>query len=130
MRAILILIAAVMFGLAGGYAWSAMLASPAHGRVPKPHRTAMIDPPEIAADKEWAARGEDQGRPAVEQTGPDPAENPKDVEQSVYYASCADARARATRTSTPASPATALPSTPTATASPASPTAAGNRHSS
>jgi hypothetical protein len=93
MRAILILIAAVMFGLAGGYAWSAMLASPAHGRVPKPHRTAMIDPPEIAADKEWAARGEDQGRPAVEQTGPDPAENPKDVEQSVYYASCADARA-------------------------------------
>lgn len=89
MRAVLILFAAVMFGLAGGYGWSAMTPARAHVRVPKPVDATPPPIPESAADREWAERAMDKGSPVVESAAPDPVK----VEQSVYYASCADARA-------------------------------------
>ena len=59
MRAILVLVAAVMFGLAGGFAWSAMARHPAHAHVPKAPKAARIVVPETPVDRQWAARADD-----------------------------------------------------------------------
>ena len=65
MRVVLIFAAAVMFGLAGGYAWSAFSAPKPHVHVPKA-RTALPPPvPESAADKHWTERAEDKPAPAA-----------------------------------------------------------------
>lgn len=65
MRVLLILAAAVMFGLAGGYAWSAFSAPKPHVHVPKA-RIALPPPvPQSAADKQWTERAEDKPEPAA-----------------------------------------------------------------
>jgi hypothetical protein len=60
MRAVLVLVAAVMFGLAGGYAWSAMARHPAHVHVPKVPKAARIVIPETPADSQWTARADEK----------------------------------------------------------------------
>jgi hypothetical protein len=74
MRKVLILtLGAVVFGLAGGYAWSAMTASP-----PRPHTSikagfaplpASPEERPAALDREWTERSDD--RPAVCNDGVD-----------------------------------------------------------
>jgi hypothetical protein len=83
MRALMFLVAAVMFGLAGGYGWSAMTRPAAK---PKHYKATMLipaDTPESASDKEWAARAKDDG-PIYAQGAPDPTV----VEHSVTYPNC------------------------------------------
>src|ERR1700749_1028288 len=89
MRALYALLAAVMLGLAGGYAWSAMQPSgkPAHVRkAVYPH---IPDAPETASDREWAARATEEATPEMEASRDDPVA----TEQSVYYAGCNEVRA-------------------------------------
>ncbi|HEX5239202.1 MAG TPA: excalibur calcium-binding domain-containing protein [Sphingomicrobium sp.] len=86
MRAVLLLVAAVPLGLAGGYAWSAWSRPPAHVHVRPAVEPKEIDPPESAADKQWDSRSLEQGAPPVVA-----AADPTIVEQSVYYPSCHDA---------------------------------------
>jgi len=89
MRALYALLAAVMLGLAGGYAWSAMQPSgkPAHVRKAVfPH---IHDAPETDSDREWAARANAEATPEIEGNRSDPTE----VEQSAYYAGCNGVRA-------------------------------------
>ena len=88
MRAVCILLAAVMIGLAGGYAWSA-LQPVRHGHIPKGVTPKIAEPPESLSDSEWDARPADTAPLAVETDRPDPTA----VEQSVHYSSCAEARA-------------------------------------
>ena len=76
MRAVLIFVAAVMFGLAGGYAWSVMSRPAAHVDVPKVPKTKPLAIPESAADEDWQTRAEDR--------------------QSVHYAGCNEVRAAGT----------------------------------
>ena len=59
MRVVLVLVAAVMFGLAGGYAWSAMARHPAHVHVPKAPKPARFVIAETPTDQQWAARADD-----------------------------------------------------------------------
>jgi len=73
MRAVLILVAAVMFGLAGGYAWFVMSRPAAHAHVRKVPREKPLAIPETAADQDWQTRAEDR--------------------QSVHYAGCNEVRA-------------------------------------
>jgi hypothetical protein len=89
MRAVQILVAAVILGLAGGYGWSAMSVHRAHVQLPRAVTALPPDAPQSASDKEWAARGMEKSPPAIESGRADPTA----VEQSVYYASCAEARA-------------------------------------
>jgi len=62
MRAIWILLAALMLGSAGGYAWSALTAPPAaKPHIPKPKMVAIAPSPEELpeeADREWAAEAD------------------------------------------------------------------------
>ena len=64
MRAVLFLLAAVLFGLTGGYAWSIWS---------KPSAAAVANAVKIPAAR--------------------PGQTSHDIEQSVYYASCADVQA-------------------------------------
>jgi hypothetical protein len=89
MRAVQILVAAVILGLAGGYAWSAMTPHKIQMRIPKVAYAIPPDAPESMSDREWAARGEDKKPPAIESGRADPTT----VEQSVYYSTCEEARA-------------------------------------
>ena len=89
MRAVQILVAAVILGLLGGYGWSAMKPRKAHVEIPKPAFAIPPDAPQSASDKEWAKRGEEKTPPTIEAGRTDPTA----VEQSVYYASCDEARA-------------------------------------
>jgi hypothetical protein len=70
MRAVLILVAALMFGLAGGYPWSELSAPRPHIHVPK-----AINPPappvvESAADEQWSARAVDENSVAPAKADP------------------------------------------------------------
>lgn len=75
MRALLIPVAAVLVGLAGGYAWSSLGAGPAK---PKPPRATQIAPPPspeelpTAEDRQWTAEATDT---------------------NVYYSGCNEVRA-------------------------------------
>jgi len=89
MRAVQILVVAVILGLAGGYAWSAMAPHKTQMRIPKAAYAIPPDAPESVSEKEWAARGEDRKPPTIEFGRADPTA----VEQSIYYSSCAEARA-------------------------------------
>jgi hypothetical protein len=95
-----ILLSAVMLGVAGGYAWSALRpasvgpapARQAHAQAvaiaPGP-RTVIPDEPALAdPDREWAARANDDGasRPAA-------AARSRAIEQSAYYSGCNAVRA-------------------------------------
>jgi hypothetical protein len=68
MRAIWILLAALMLGVAGGYAWSMLgsrPAAPAHPRLAK--MTAIAPSPEELpeeADREWTAEANDSAQNA------------------------------------------------------------------
>jgi hypothetical protein len=89
MRAIMFLAGAVVFGLAGGYAWSAMTPAPAAPvHLPKPTMIIPADAPQSADDREWAARA-DEPTPETAGTPPDPTK----VEQSVTYSGCDQVRA-------------------------------------
>lgn len=89
MRLIMIIPGAVLLGLAGGYAWSAMTpAKVAPTHFPKPTMVIPADAPQSASDKEWAARA-DEPTPEVAATPPDPTV----VEQSVSYSGCNEVRA-------------------------------------
>jgi hypothetical protein len=90
MRTMLILVSAVILGLAGGYGWSTMVARPARA-APLPKREYAIAPdlPQSESDKQWAARAVDRDPPTVEAHRPDPTA----VEQSVTYSGCDEVRA-------------------------------------
>ena len=88
MRAVQILVAAVILGIAGGYGWSAMAPRKSQMRVPKVAYAIPPDAPESMSDNEWAARGEEKP-PTIKSGRADPTA----VEQSVYYSSCEEARA-------------------------------------
>jgi len=91
MRVAAILIGAVMFGLAGGYAWSAMAPPGRKAPVYLPKPTMLVPPeaPETASDKQWAARAKDSDAPAVRADSPEPSA----VEQDIYYSGCNEVRA-------------------------------------
>jgi hypothetical protein len=78
MRAVLVLVAALMLGLAGGYAWSSLTPAQAHVRVPKVPKARPIVIPESVEDEQWSTRAEQ----------PDGA-----AQQSVHYSGCNEVRA-------------------------------------
>lgn len=88
MRAVQILVAAVILGLLGGYGWSAMKPRKTHIEIPKPAFAIPPDAPDTPSDKEWEKRAQEKAPPAIETGRADPTA----VEQSVYYASCVEAR--------------------------------------
>ena len=88
MRAVQILVAAVILGLLGGYGWSALKPHKTHFEIPKPAFAIPPDAPDSSSDKEWAERAQEKAPPAIETGRADPTA----IEQSVYYASCAEAR--------------------------------------
>ena len=63
MRAVQLLLAALMLGGAGGYAWSMLASAPAaHPHLPKARMTAIAPSPEELpeeADKEWSVEASD-----------------------------------------------------------------------
>jgi len=70
-KALILAPAAVVLGLAGGYAWSALTAPPAKMATP-PKATQVTPPPSpeelpTLEDKQWTAEGDD--RPAVHYSG-------------------------------------------------------------
>jgi hypothetical protein len=93
-----ILVAAVIFGGLGGYAWSSLSSSgvarapvvAAKGPAIVLRESAVPDDSVLAAsDRDWAARGE-----AIEAPAPAPdARSVRAVEQIVYYAGCNEVRA-------------------------------------
>ena len=88
MRAVQILVAAAILGLLGGYGWSAMKPHKTHVEIPKATFAIPPDAPESSSDREWAERAQEKAPPAIETSRADPTA----VEQSVYYASCDEAR--------------------------------------
>jgi hypothetical protein len=97
MRAMAILLSAVMLGGIGGYAWSSLPAARASAPAPAPAKATTMpmpaSPDERPAplDKEWASRSDGGPRPATgAATGP-VASAAQD--RSVYYAGCKAVRA-------------------------------------
>ncbi len=88
MRAVYILVAAVLLGLAAGYAWWAMSPAP-RMHIPKAVAPKFVDPPETASDREWDARPAETAPLAVETDRPGPTA----VEQGVHYSGCNEVRA-------------------------------------
>jgi hypothetical protein len=91
MRAVMILVAAMMLGLAGGYAWSGMApAKTPATELPRPKfdtdKVSTARPSEL--DDQWAARSEDKETESAAS-----AQGRTAVEQSVYYAGCNEVRA-------------------------------------
>ena len=90
MRAfLLILMAAVAIGLAGGYAWS-VVSTPSAKAAKSPRETTIAIPPSPeeqpeALDQEWATRAENDSPPAA--TGSAPAAS------SVHDSGCNEVRA-------------------------------------
>lgn len=82
---------AVMFGLAGGYAWSTMApaAEPAPLHLPRATMIIPADAPQSADDKAWSARAKEPTPTRMEARRADPTV----VEASVYYAGCNEVRA-------------------------------------
>lgn len=89
MRAVQIMMAAVMLGLLGGYAWSAIERRPLRAHIPKAVNPHPVELPETASDKEWAARAFDRSTPDLDTDERDPTT----VERTVYYANCDEVRA-------------------------------------
>ena len=88
MRAVQLLVAALILGLAGGYAWSAMVKPAPHLRIPKAVTPKLFDAPQSSSDREWAARALGRDDPAIDVDRDDPTK----VEQSVHYAGCNEVR--------------------------------------
>ena len=81
---------AVMFGLAGGWAWSAMApAQPAPMKLPKATMIIPADAPQSADDKAWAARADEPTPTEMEAR----REDPTLVQASVHYSGCNEVRA-------------------------------------
>jgi hypothetical protein len=89
MRAVYILLAAVLLGLAGGWGWAALNRPHAAPRIPRAVTPKEVDLPQSASDSEWAARADDQNATALAPGRDDPTV----VEQSVHYAGCNEVRA-------------------------------------
>jgi len=89
MRAVQIVLAALMVGLAGGYGWSAMSRHAPALHVPKAVTPPAVEIAPTPDDRQWVARGLDESTPPVETRRADPTA----VEQSVYYAGCDEVRA-------------------------------------
>ena len=88
MRAPLILAAAMMFGLAGGYAWSTMGSKPAARTPPKARVMTLPRSPEEAPgadDRHWASRTTEEPAP--------PAAPADSAEGAVHYPGCDAVRA-------------------------------------
>ena len=89
MRAVLILVAAVMVGLAGGYAWSTTGAEPAARTPPKAGMMSLPASPDeqpAELDRQWASRSTDEPAPAAAESG-------GSGEGSVHYPGCNVVRA-------------------------------------
>lgn len=67
--------AALMLGLAGGYAWATMSAPKPHVHVPKAVNPKQLDGPNSAEDQEWVNRSEDRNMPEAEGSAVEPAES-------------------------------------------------------
>jgi hypothetical protein len=91
MRIAQILVAAVILGLAAGYAWSAMAPARAHLHVPRAGSAPTIVIPESEADRAWAARAE--GDDEEELAAPARREDDERAEGKVRYGNCAEVRA-------------------------------------
>jgi hypothetical protein len=89
MRAVLILPAAVLLGLAGGYGWSALHPVRPSAQIPKAVTPTEVELPQTASDTEWAARAVDENSTTLAPGRADPTA----VEESVYYAGCNEVRA-------------------------------------
>ena len=80
MRAIPILLAALMLGSVGGYAWSVLASSPpARAAPPKPKMIAIPPSPQELpeeADKQWTAEADDNAAQKV------PAEAPANAAET------------------------------------------------
>lgn len=63
--------AAVMLGLAGGYAWATISAPKPHVHVPKAVNPKQLGGPDTPADQEWVNRSEDK----AEANAAEPASN-------------------------------------------------------
>lgn len=91
MRAKEIILAAVMLGGIGGYAWSSLSAPAAPA--PAPAKATMVafpaSPEEFPAaeDSEWASRSDDQAAPAT------PPAASAIADRSITYAGCNEVRA-------------------------------------
>lgn len=85
MRALLIILAAILFGLAGGYAWSAIQSSPQHVSVPKAVDATPPPLPASAEDQQWTARADDGA--------PSPPVKPVAAAPTLHYAGCNEVRA-------------------------------------
>lgn len=88
MRAVQIVLAAVMMGLAGGYGWSAMSRHPPAVHIPKAVTPKTVEIAQTPDDQQWAERAL-ESTPPVETARQDPTV----VEQSVHYAGCDEVRA-------------------------------------
>jgi hypothetical protein len=92
MRWVMILLAALMVGLGGGYGWSALTAPKVKPQIPKAETVKAVSPldlPPSDADREWAARAADENSTAADGARLDPTK----VEQSVHYSGCGEVRA-------------------------------------
>jgi hypothetical protein len=83
MRAVLIVAAAVMLGLAGGFGWSALLHKDAKPSVPRAAAVTDVSPLDMPAS------ASDEETPAIAPGDADPAA----LEQSVHYSGCDEVRA-------------------------------------
>ena len=116
MRAPLILAAAMMFGLAGGYAWSITGPKPAARKPPVARVMALPPSPEEAPgadDRHWTSRSTEE--PPLQPRPPATRARAPSITPAATRSA-----PRARRRSTRATPATAARWTATATASPAS----------
>lgn len=89
MRAVLILVAAVTFGLVGGYAWSSIGSTPATPKPPKSEMMGLPASPEEAPeelDEEWSTHASDSPAPATATVAGSNGSN-------VYYPGCNSVRA-------------------------------------
>ena len=89
MRAVLILAGAVTLGLAAGYGWSALNPVRPAVHIPKAVTPKLVEVPQSASDREWAARGLDSKDPEIDARRDDPTL----VEQSAHYSGCNEVRA-------------------------------------
>src|SRR3569623_1596909 len=86
MRVLLIIIAAILFGLAGGYAWAELHSAPQHVHIPKAVDASPPPLPATADDQTWSARADDS-------VPPPPPKPATAAQQSVHYAGCNEVRA-------------------------------------
>ena len=89
MRAVYVLLAAVLLGLAGGWGWSAMNRPRPAVHIPKAVTPKDVELPQSASDSEWAARAVDENATELAPGRADPTA----VEQSVHYSGCNEVRA-------------------------------------